>query len=124
LRNHPLFIPFAGAVEVRWLRHSDDVCHAEEYARQADCKGRLAALAKQVAVKGIVGRVPENGHWLKGKYHDIMELKPSGHRFFGFRDGRVFYLASGVKKDPRGRVQKRDYEFALGLRIAYFERKS
>jgi hypothetical protein len=120
--EHELLVPKLGTVSVWWLRHSDRILHGRRFFDEnAACRGALVAQAKQVALLGRVGKIPENGHQLKGKYADITELKPGDFRFFGFRDGDTFFITNGARKDPKR--QKRDYDFAVEIRAKYFERK-
>ncbi len=110
MQDHPILIPKV-YVEVRWLRHMDGKCHAREfYDENTQCQSSLLALARQVAVKGRVGKVPENGHPLQPPYKPLIELKPNDFRFMGFRDGMTFYLVNGA---PKKRNQNADYSFAL-----------
>ena len=117
-----LLVPNLGTVSVKWLRHSDRILHGRRFFDENPaCRGALVAQAKQIALRGRVSKVPENGRQLKGKYADITELKPGNFRFFGFRDGDTFFITNGARKDPKR--QDRDYDFAVEIRAKYFERK-
>jgi hypothetical protein len=117
-----LLVPKLRTISIKWLRHSDGILHGRRFFDENPaCRGALMAQAKQVALLGRVGKVPENGRQLKGKYADITELKPSNFRFFGFRDGDTFFITNGARKDPKR--QDRDYDFAVEIRAKYFERK-
>ena len=120
--DHELLVPNLGTVSIKWLRHSDRILHGRHFFDENPaCRGALVAQSKQIAISGRVGKMPENGHQLKGKYADITELKPGDFRFFGFRDGDTFFITNGARKDPKR--QDRDYDFALEIRAKYFERK-
>lgn len=120
---HPVLIPRSTLLEVRWLCHTDKRCYAREYkTANPECAPALLAQAGQIASKGHVGKVPENGHQLKGRYKDLYVLKPGGHRFLGFRFQSTFLLCSGCRKDAK--QQDRDYEFALELRTAFLKSAS
>jgi hypothetical protein len=115
LAEHPIFIPFGGTVAVRWACHSDGRYHAKEYYdANKECRVSLAALAQQMAVKGTVGKQPENGHRLKGRFDSMYELKPGDHRFMGFRRGTDFFLTNAARKNAKN--QSPDYEFGLKIR--------
>ncbi len=117
--SDPTFVP-REFLEVRWLRHVDGVCHAQEfYNDNPDCRASLLALAKQVAVKGRVGKVPENGHPLQDPFKPLQELKPGDYRFMGFRDGGVFFLTNGA---PKKKNQHPDYRIAQEILEAYRNR--
>ena len=73
----------------------------------------LLALARQISIKGVVGKQPENGHRLQGDFNDLYELKPGDWRFMGFRQGVDFYLTNGAAKK---RNQEPDYRFAMNVR--------
>jgi hypothetical protein len=47
-----------------------------------------------------------------------MELKAYDARFFGFRDGRNFYITGGAMK-AKSRVQERDYNRAVEARTRF-----
>jgi len=117
-----LLVPKLRTVSVWWLRHSDRILHGRcFFDENPACRGALVAQATQIAILGRVGKIPENGRQLKGKYADITELKPGNFRFFGFRDGDIFFITNGARKDPKR--QDRDYDFAVEIRAKYFERK-
>ena len=117
-----LLVPKLRTVSVKWLRHSDKILHGRRFFDENPaCHGALVAQATQIAISGRVGKIPENGRQLKGKYADITELKPGDFRFFGFRDGDTFFITNGARKDPKR--QDRDYDFAVEIRARYFERK-
>lgn len=106
---------------MRWLRHTDGRCHGlEYYDEHPECKPALTARAAQLAETGRFGKVPQNGHPLKGKWRDLIELKPGDHRFMGFRHGDVFYITNGAPKDAK--KQQRDWDFALKIREAFLKR--
>lgn len=116
-----MLVPAAGIVTVRWYRAADGRCYAREfYESNSECKASLLALARQVAAKGHVGKVPENGHKLIGEYDGIYELKPGDYRFFGFRDRTDFYITNAAPKQSRTRRQEPDYKRAKMLREEYF----
>lgn len=116
-------VPNLGTVSVKWLRHTDGIYYGKQFFEaNQPCRGALIAQAKQVAVKGRVGKVPENGRQLEGKYSALIELKPGDFRFLGFRDGNVFLITNGARKDPK--LQHRDYDFALQIREEYLAKKS
>lgn len=75
-----------------------------------------------MAQDGKLGKSPENGHWLKGDYHELFEFKPGNFRFFGFPHARVFYIANGAGKDEKR--QYKDWNFAIRLRIEFFDNLS
>ena len=117
-----LLIPKLRTISVKWLRHTDGILHGRRFFDETPtCRGALVAQATQIAISGRVGKVPENGRQLKGKYADITELKPGDFRFFGFRDDDTFFITNGARKDPKR--QHRDYDFAVEIRAKYFERK-
>lgn len=104
---------------MRWLRHTDGICHGKEfYEANSACKKALLAQARQIAIKGAVGKQPENGHWLEGAYSELYQLKPGDFRFFGFRHLIDFFITSGATKDVKN--QEKDYAFALKLKHAFF----
>ena len=82
----------------------------------------LIAIVRRLATHGRID-VPERGHMLKGKFKDIMELKPGKHRVFGFRDGNNFYLTNGAMK-KKAKDQKADYGLALQMRADFLARAS
>ena len=73
----------------------------------------------QMAQTGKLGKMPQNGHWLKGDYHEVFEFKPGNYRFFGFSYGKVFYITNGAQKDEKR--QDRDWNFAVALRTEFFD---
>jgi hypothetical protein len=116
-----VFIPWGGVVTIRWATHSDGCCHARDfYDANKPCKGGLLALSRQISVKGVVGKQPENGHRLYAPYDDLYELKPGDFRFMGFRSGRDFYLTNGALKAKR-KEQERDYKFGLEVRAVVLQ---
>lgn len=118
--EHPLLVPHGGTVSVRWLADGNGVCHARDYYNaNPECKAALLAQARQISIKGRVGKVPENGHYLEGEFSELYELKPGDHRFMGFRRGSDFYLAYGAAKKSKVRAQEADYRTALELKQAF-----
>ena len=109
-------------VEVRWLRHTDERCHEKEFFdATSQYRAALLAQSRQVASKGLVSKVPENGHPLQPPYEPIIVLKPGDFRFFGFRDGATFFIVSAApKKDKK---QDPDYRFAHDIYKEYDRRK-
>ena len=104
---------------MRWLRHTDEVCYGQQfYEANPACKKALLAQARQISLRGAVGKQPQNGHWLEGTYAELYQLKPGDYRFFGFRHLVDFFITSGAAKDPKN--QERDYAFALKLKQAFF----
>lgn len=67
-----------------------------------------------MAVRGYVGKNPQNGHKLHGKYDALWVWKPGAYRFFGFRDRTNFFLTNAARK-AKPKVQETDYGFALEL---------
>lgn len=124
MEEHEPLLPKLGVVSVKWLRHTDGKCHGKDFfdrPENRECRGKLVAQAKQIALNGRVGRIPQNGRQLKGEFRDLTELKPGDFRFLGFRDGDVFYITNGARKDPKN--QRRDYQRALGIRAGFFRAK-
>jgi hypothetical protein len=122
--KHPLLVPkpIPGTVAVRWYLASDGHCHAREfYDDNPACKKSLLALAQQMAIKGTVGRVPENGHKLHGDYDTLWVLKPNDFRFIGFRHRDLFLLTNGARKTETEEEQEKDYRLGLKLRKEFFE---
>src|SRR4029077_20525284 len=76
------------------------------------------AIAKQLADHGRID-VPERGHWLKGRFREILELKPWKHRLCGFRHKNTIYLTNGAPKKGK-KEQEADYELALLMRADFF----
>jgi hypothetical protein len=124
LSENPIFIPrpHDGLLTVRWLVAKDGRCYAREYFdSNGNCRASLSALAMQMALHGVVGRVPRNGHKLKGDYSDLWVLKPGDHRFIGFRHHNEFFLAvAGPKLAPERRM-KPLYADALAHRVEFLE---
>jgi hypothetical protein len=119
--SDPTLVP-KELVEIRWLRHTDGICHGQEFFNDnSNCRASLLSLARQIAVKGRVGKVPENGHPVQDPYRPIQELKPGNYRFMGFREGSVFFLTNGA---PKKKNQNADYRFALEIYNAYKNRKN
>lgn len=109
------------ALVVRYMRYRgefpartflDSKCTTEERAR-------FLALAKQLASQGsLPGR--SFGHFLKGEFSKIYELKPFGKRFFGFFIDTSFYVVSAApKRNPKEQVA--DYERAMKLRADFLQ---
>lgn len=118
MASHPILVP--GKVTVRWLADDHGVCHGRDYLEaNPDCAASLLALARQVSIKGVVNKVPENGHRLNGEFADLSVLKPGDHRFMIFRDGNVVYITNGAPKRKVAK-QREDYRIALRLRASYF----
>jgi hypothetical protein len=117
-----VFIPCGGGVvTVRWATHSDGCCHARDfYEANRRCKPGLLALSRQITIKGVVGKQPENGHRLYEPFSDLYELKPGDFRFMGFRSGNNFYLTNGAPKAKK-KEQERDYRFGLVVRAAVLQ---
>src|SRR5687767_4121381 len=74
----------------------------------AAIRAKFIAYAARLAE---VGRLPDEtyGHFLKGKFSKIYEVKPGRGRVFGFFHERTLYITNGAdKKKPK--EQERDYE--------------
>ena len=81
-------------------------------------KPSLIAIVRRLTTHGTI-EVSERGHMLKGKYKDIMELKPGKHRVFGFRHNNNFYLTNGAPK-KKAKEQAADYKLALAMREDFY----
>lgn len=83
-------------------------------------RARFIALAKQLSIEG---KLPGSafGHFLKGKYSQIFELKPTDSRFFGFFVDTQFYVTNAAKK-CKPKQQEADYERALAMRDDFLRR--
>lgn len=107
--------PFNGVVGVYWLNTKAGTCHGKEYYDATPaCRAALLAQARQLALKGVVGKVPENGHALHGEYDGLHVLKPGDHRFMYFRWGDSCYITNGAPKKTNAK-QNSDYGQALKL---------
>lgn len=73
----------------------------------------------QMALKGTVGKVPENGHKLHGDFEVLWVLKPGDHRILGFRHLDSFYLTNGAPKQPKHHQQEPDYREGMRLRSEF-----
>ena len=69
------------------------------------------------------GKLPDAtfGHFLKGRYAEIYEIKPHGTRFFGFFIDNVFYVTNAAKK-KKSRDQETDYKRAVAMREDFLNR--
>lgn len=81
-------------------------------------KASFLAIAQHLATHGKV-EVSERAHMLKGKYRDIWEAKPRGHRILGFRHDSIMYLTNGAPKGNK-RSQEADYKIALKMRDDFY----
>ena len=105
---------------VRWLRAGDGRCYGLEFWEATPaCRASLLALARQVSLKGRVGKVPENGHPLQGEFDGLQELKPGDYRFMGFRHRENFFITNGAVKQSSASKQRPDYVFAKNLKEAF-----
>jgi hypothetical protein len=117
--DHPVLVP-GSPYHVRWLCHTDGRCHGREfYDSVPECKAALLAQARQISVNGKVSKQPENGHWLKGEFADVYEMKPGNFRFMVFRHGNDFYITNGAQKKTE-RKQRADWQFAVEARKTFF----
>lgn len=116
-------IAFGARLVVRYMRFRN-AFPAEEFYREADRPDRVRfdALARYLAEHG---RLPDDshGHFLKGRYSDVFELKPRGSRFFGFFYERNFYVTNGAPKKKK-KEQEADYEIASTMRRDFLARIS
>ncbi len=87
----------------------------------SEIKAKFLAIARQLAEHGAI-LVPSRGHWLKGKYRTILELKPGRGRVFGFMDEAILYLTNGAPKKNK-KEQEEDYKRALRVRDAHMKSK-
>lgn len=107
--------PYRGKVSVFWLVDQEGACLGRDYYDATpECRKALLAQAMQLAIKGKVGLVPENGHPLHGDFKGLHVLKPGDHRFMYFRRGDRCYITNGAPKRSKKR-QEPDYRVALGL---------
>jgi hypothetical protein len=81
-------------------------------------KPSLLAIVRRLSTHGTI-EVSERGHMLKGKYKDIMELKPGKHRVYGFRHNNNFYLTNGAPK-KKAKEQEADFKLALAMRTDFY----
>jgi hypothetical protein len=109
------------ALVIRYMRYRDSF-PAKEYLAGVDrpARARFEALAGMLAERG---RLPSSahGHQLAGEYAELYELKPLGHRVFGFWHGTTLYLTNGAPKRA-AKAQQGDYDTALRLRADFYER--
>ena len=83
-------------------------------------RARFIAMARQLSE---TGKLPDAtfGHFLKGRYAEIYEIKPHGTRFFGFFIDNVFYVTNAAKK-KKSRDQETDYKRAVAMREDFLNR--
>jgi hypothetical protein len=123
LRQHPVFIPrpIPGVCAICWLLAEDGHCYAREfYEDTKECQKAFAAQAMQFAIKGRIGKMPENGHPLHGEFEDLFVWKPSDFRFIGFRHTHSYYVTNGAPKRLPERKQDADYRIGLALKEEFF----
>lgn len=112
--------PANGSCEVRYWQTVDrrglDECPAKVYAQQVtglEGKLRSSAMSLAQSPQRRHGNY-EAGHWLKGAFAELYEIKVGKHRFACFLRGNVFYVLCGFPKASR-KAQARDYRSALKL---------
>ena len=83
-------------------------------------RARFVALARQLSTSG---KLPDAtfGHFLKGRYSHIYEIKSHGSRFFGFFVDQTFYVTNAAKK-KKPRDQEADYARAVAMREDFLSR--
>jgi hypothetical protein len=102
---------------------TDGRCHAREYFEATpECKKSLLALVNQYAVKGTIGKMPQNGHPLQNEFEGLFCLKPGDHRFLTFRHLQCVYVTNGGPKID-GPQQNADYRLALRFRNEFFSNR-
>lgn len=104
---------------VRWMRFRGRY-PAREYVDSLDglLEARFLALAKNFAKEGFLP--DSHGKFLNGAYSKIYELKPGGHRIFGFLHEGNLYLTNGAPKKKK-KEQESDYDRAQSMRSDFLD---
>jgi len=74
----------------------------------------------QYAIKGWLGKMPQNGHPLHFEFDGLFVWKPSDFRFIGFRYTQTYYVTNGAPKRLPERKQDADYKIGLALKEEFF----
>ncbi len=116
---HPAFVNRQphGVVSIRWYVAKGGRCNGRDFYEQN--RRSQPSLRAQAQVFSDKGRLREDaGHYCKPPFEKVYEITQRHFRFFAFRNGDVFYITNGAKKNPKN--QDPDRRFCEKCRVEFF----